>query len=193
MKKLRKIFENKVVSIIYKIIKAITTVILLMVLFIIILQRFSDNNLAVGGLRVFCVVSKSMAPKYDIGDILFTKKVPAEKIVVGDDVTYLGNKGDFNGMVVTHKVISKTKEEGKYLFTTKGLANDVVDPEISYDQIYGKVMYRAYLLSFISKLINNIVINYIVFTIVGLIASIQVVRIVFQLKEESDDNEKGEK
>lgn len=60
------------------------------------------------------------------------------------------------GKIVTHKIIEKREENGKLFFTTKGIANEEADPEISEDQIYGKIVYKTIILSFISKIINNI-------------------------------------
>jgi len=126
------------------------------VLFLVVvcLQRFSDNNLSFFGYRMFTVVSGSMKPKYTIGDVLLAKETKPSKIKVKDAVSYLGKKGDFNGKVVTHEVIDIEKDEnGKYLFHTKGTANLVEDPVVGEDQLYGVVVHRSILLSFVYKLI----------------------------------------
>ncbi len=194
MKLIKKIYDNKILKRLYAFVKVIITIFLLMVLFIVVLQRFSNNNITIGGIRIFCVISRSMSPQYEIGDILITKKVPAQSLEVDDVVTYVGNKNDFEGVVITHKIISKTTRDGKYYFITKGIANETSDPEISYDQIYGKVVYKSFFVSAISRLMSNMVAYYIIFTVVGLIVSFQIVRIVFQAREqESDDDEEEEK
>ena len=46
---------------------------------------------------------------------------------------------NFNNLVVTHRIISERKEGSKYFFVTQGVANTGEDPEISEDNIYGKV------------------------------------------------------
>ena len=79
-----------------------------------------------------------------------------EKIEVGDDVVYKGLKGDFNGKVITHQVVSIEKDSnGKYMFHAKGLSNLVEDPVVYEDQLYGVVVYRMPILSFIYKIVGT--------------------------------------
>ena len=73
--------------------------------FVVCLQRFSNNEISFFNYRIFTVVSGSMVPKYSIGDVLVAKKVDADKIKVGDAVSYLGDRGQFTNKVVTHDVI----------------------------------------------------------------------------------------
>lgn len=190
MKKLlafkKKIEKNKPLRIIYNILKTIITIILIVMLVIILAQRLSKNNIAIGGVRAFTIVSESMVPKYQIGDILISKKVPISEINKGDDVTYQGTTGDMAGLVVTHQVINKGEENGKTFFITKGLANSLADPQIDESQVYGKVIYKTVLLSFLGRLMSNIVAYYIIFIIVGLMVSYQIVKIVYDSKEEDD-------
>ena len=97
-----------------------------------------------------------MFPEYQIGDVLISKKIEPSKIKVGDDLVYLGTEQGFAGRVVTHRVVDIEESDGKYRFHTKGLANEVEDPVVQENQIYGIVIYKTYILSFITKIINNI-------------------------------------
>lgn len=196
MKGIKKIKENiqnnKVLSIILKIIKVLVYIFVCLLLLIIVVQRVTNNNFAVGGFRVFTVISESMKGEYEIGDMLISKATPKEDINIGDNVTYHGEKGDMKGLVVTHKVISKREENGITYFTTKGIANSIEDPEIEYSQIYGKVIYKATILSFMIKLLNSNVVYYLVFILVGIIVSYEVVSSIFEAKSEDDDDGKEE-
>lgn len=127
-----------------------------------------------------------MKPEYVEGDMLVSKEVAPETIKVGDNVVYKGEKGDMTGLIVTHKVIEVREENGKYYFTTKGTANEIEDPEINEDQIYGKIIYKMGFLSFLSRVMLNIYAYYILATIMGLLVSIQVVKIIY----DNDDEEK---
>ena len=140
MKKLKEFKEKIENNIIFKIIKALLYIFVIMILFIIIVQKVSKNNLSIGGFRIFIVASESMKGEYDIGDVLISKSVKEDEINVGDNVTYLGKAKNFEGIIVTHKVMNKEKRDGKTYFITKGLANNIEDPEIEYSQIYGKVI-----------------------------------------------------
>lgn len=120
------------------------------------LQRFTDNKMALLNYRLFTVVTGSMEPKYNIGDVLISKDVDPEAIEIGDTVSYLGAEGNFNGKIVTHEVINIEKNEtGELLFHTKGIANLVQDPIVNEKQLYGKVVYKANILSFVYKTISS--------------------------------------
>ncbi len=194
MKKIKeiktKIDNNKFLRFLGGFIKTVIWIFLAIVLFVILLQRFTNNNITLGGLRIFNIVSGSMEPDYDIGDVIVVKDVRPEKIKVGDNVTYLGTKGQIQGLIVTHQVIEKRIEDGKYYFTTQGVNNKYKDPEISYDQLYGKVIYRTIIFSFISKAMTNIYMYFAIFLVVGGYTSYQIVKIVYKddEEEESEDN-----
>jgi signal peptidase len=187
---LNSIKNNKFLNIIYNIFKALVTIVLLLILFVIVVQRVSNNNFAIGGIRVFTIVSGSMVPEYQVGDILISKHVPAEEIKAGDNVTYAGEKAEMKGLIVTHKVEQVIKDGNEYHFITKGVANDLADPEINYSQIYGKVIYRTIILSAICKIMNNNIAYFTIFTIVSLLVSYQIVKAIFNKKDE--DNERSE-
>ncbi len=155
-------------------IKLVCTVLLISLIVILALQRFSNNNIAVGGLRIFNVATGSMVPVYNIGDIIIVKEVDTNTLQVGDPITYLGKEKDFANRVVTHRIIGIDETEEGKIFHTKGDAATEVDPEIRADQIYGKVVHRCFLLSKISRLMNNLKIFYIfVFLPLGLLIFLQ--------------------
>ena len=78
------------------IIKIICAIMLVLLIFALGMQRFSNNQMAIGGFRVFNVVTKSMVPKYQVGDIIVVKSTDAEDLKTGDDITYLGKIDSFN-------------------------------------------------------------------------------------------------
>ena len=153
---MRNILDNKILRGIGKTIYVLLYIIVLLVLLVVVIQRFSGNNATIGGFRIFNVATGSMIPVYNVGDILVSKEISPVEIQVGDDIVYKGEKNEFNGKVVTHRVISKREENGKYYFVTQGVANELADPEISEEQVYGKIIYKTIILSFVSKIINNI-------------------------------------
>ena len=155
VKRIEKIINNKVFKGIAVGLKAITSTLIIIVISIIFIQRVSDNRVTLFGYSMFTIVSESMMPKYEIRDMVIAKKVVAEDIKIGDDVVYLGEESNLNGKIVTHQVIKKEYKNGKYIFQTKGLANEVEDPEIEYDQILGKVLKKSNLLSLLSHVVNN--------------------------------------
>ncbi len=179
-------------KILFKIIKAIITVFLLVVLSLVIFQKVTKNKLVVGNIYVFQVVSESMIPDYKIGDIVVVKKVNPEDLKIGDDVTYLGRESNLAGLTITHRIISLRKDNNEYYFTTKGTANAIEDPEITSNDIYGKVIYKTMLFSFVGRLMTNIVIYYLLFVSVGVGFAYEVITAFF-IKDDNDEEEKENK
>lgn len=143
-------------SLIKKIVPIIIYAILITVLATILVQRVSNNKSALFGYRIFRVVSQSMVPEYNINDILLVKAKNAEDIEIGDDISFLGELNGNSEAVITHRVVNIEKDsEGKLKIHTKGISNTIEDPVLREEQIYGVVIGRLHLISFINKLINN--------------------------------------
>lgn len=157
---LKKITENPVLKLINNIVYVILFLIVASVLFVVILQRASNNDIALGEIRIFNIVSESMVPKYNIGDVLVVKSIEPQNIKVGDDIAYIGQESTFNQKIVTHQVIKIDYENGEYIFHTKGIANILEDPLVHQNQVFGKVVYKIWILSLISKILSNV---YVVF------------------------------
>ena len=147
---------KKAFKIIKYIVNTLITVFVVLFLLMVCLQRFSNNEVAFFNYRLFTVASGSMAPQYNVGDVLIAKETAAEDIRVGDSLTYLGNTGTFTGKVVTHEVtrIEKT-DDGQYIFHTKGKANLIEDPPVYENQVYGVIVWNPKILSFIYKIVGT--------------------------------------
>lgn len=190
---LNKIRNNKALKIIGNILYYLLVIFIVLILLVVILQRVTKNNASIGGIRIFNIVTESMVPEYKVGDILISKSTSLDKIKVGDDIVYLGNKDTFAGKVVTHRVIDIEKnEDGTYLFHTKGIANTAEDPVVSGSQVYGVIIYKTVILSFISKIINNLYgFYFLIFTPLTILIVVKIIKIYQERKydEESEDEE----
>lgn len=180
---MKKKINLKPLEIIITIIKNICAIFLILIIAVLALQRFSNNEKTIGGFRVFNVATGSMIPKYQVGDVLIVKEQDPNTLEVGDDVTYLGEHGSFAGRVVTHQIIEIEETIGGRVFHTKGIANEAEDPTITGNQIYGKVIYKCIFISLLTKLMNNMTAFYIVFFIPLAIL------FFLQLKESRDEKE----
>ena len=147
---------KKIFGIVKGIINTIIVLIVLSFVLMVCLQRFSNNRVSFLNYRMFTVVTGSMEPKYNIGDVLIAKEKAPSEIKVGDAISYLASKGEVKNNVVTHQVVSISKDEnGKYLFHSKGIANLIEDPVVHEDQLYGVVVYKTKLLSSVRKIIST--------------------------------------
>lgn len=146
----------KVIKAIWSIIKFLISVIIIVIIAIILVQRFSNNNISVAGYRIFTVVTESMVPKYLVGDVLLVKQTDAKKIKIEDDVAYMGKVGSYADKVITHQVIKiENVDDGTLNFHTKGIANPEEDPLINESQIYGVVIAKLSIMSKLNGIINN--------------------------------------
>ena len=81
-----KLKNNKALKIIGSILYYMLVLLIIAVLAVVLLQRVSKNTITIGGIRIFNIVSESMVPKYEIGDVLIAKSIDPSKLKVGDDV-----------------------------------------------------------------------------------------------------------
>ena len=147
--------RNKFLKFIWGIFVKILTIVIIFISIIIVVQKVTNNQESFFGFRIFRVQTGSMIPKYQISDVILVRETDPDKIKIGDDVTYEGTTGAMKGMLVTHRVIDIEEVEGKKVFHTKGIANNLEDPVVSEEQINGVVQTKMYILSLICVLLNN--------------------------------------
>jgi len=181
---------KKIIMKTLNIIRIIVTVVLIAMLVIVVFQRVTKNSLAIGNFYLFQVASGSMEPEYKVGDIIIDKKIDASLYKVGDDVTYHTDVDSYyKGIIITHRIIKAEEKDGKYSFITQGIANDVEDPKISSDKVIGKVVYHTVILSFLGRLMQNNIVYYGLFVLVGLSIAFDIIKGFFV--KESDEDEEG--
>lgn len=193
--KIQKLKNNKILKIIGNIIYTIIFIIVLFILIIAILQRTTNNEITLFGYRIFVVATGSMTPKYEVGDVLVSKEVDPATIQVGDDIVYEGKEGSFKDKIVTHQVIMIEKENENYRIQTKGIANTKADPEITQNEVIGKVIYKMGVLSLLQRAMsNNYVFYFVVFVPIVLLTFRQVLksRLDDEDDDEEDEDEKGD-
>ncbi|MDD2181337.1 MAG: signal peptidase I [Bacilli bacterium] len=182
---MKNLSENKAFKVITTIIKIFIVIVLVGFILAVCLQRFSDNKISIFKYRMFTVISGSMKPEYDMGDVLISKEVNPSSIKVGDAISYEGKVGEFKNKVITHQVIEigTDPDTGKYLFHTRGLANPIEDPIVSEDQLYGVIIYKSLLLSTIYRIIETNI-GFYLFIIIPLLYIISSEIIMFMLDKE---------
>ena len=175
---------------IWSLFRTVVTILLVILIAVIVTQRVSNNQKAIAGFRVFNVITESMVPEYKVGDTILTKTVNPSELKIGDDITYMGKKDPFKGMIITHRIVKIEKQEdGKYLIQTKGLANDIEDPEINESQVYGKVIYKIKTISFLNGIIGNLFGMYFaIFIPFGIITFVEFILYRRDKETEEDDD-----
>lgn len=188
-KTVKKQKKNKTIKTLGKIIYILFFILVVLMLIVVILQRTTNNSVSLGGFRLFTIATGSMEPEYNVGDVLIAKEIAPEEIKVGDNIAYRGEVKALKGKVITHQVIAiKKEEDGKYRLITKGISNTEEDPEISEEQVYGKIIYKVKTLSYIGKLISNIYVFYFfIFIPIALIIFRQIKNIAVGGDDDEDD------
>lgn len=161
---------KKILKIIFKILYQIFMIFCALLILIIVFQKVSDNNKSIAGYRIFRVITGSMEPEYDIGQVVISKEINPKEIKVGDDIVYLGKIGEYNGKIIMHEVVQiDQKEDGSLNFHAKGLhSTSVEDPLISESQIYGVVKFKSSILTLLYKLATSIYSAFIIITVLVL-------------------------
>ena len=108
------------------------------------------------GYRYYIVVTNSMAPTYNVGDIVLVRSVSSNDIQVGDVITF--NPAHSGDAYLTHRV---TKKYDDYLMTgvtclkTKGDNNKTEDSFlIEESRVIGKVRFGIPVMGYIIKFIQ---------------------------------------
>ena len=96
------------------------------------------------------VSSGSMRPTLEVGDLIIVKRIPPSQLnaapMNGDIIVYKEPDED----LVVHRLVNKTKIDGKYILTTKGDANPASDPPFPDQRYIGKVIARIPFIGHIS-------------------------------------------
>lgn len=120
----------------------ILILILAITMVIFLTTRIQGNTPTVFGYTIFRITTGSMEPELMVGDIILDKVVNDEsEISLGDVITFEGGS-QFDGKLVTHKVIKApyTDENGNTMLQTHGIANELDDTPISIDQVRAKMI-----------------------------------------------------
>lgn len=103
------------------------------------------------GYQVFTVISGSMSPAYNVGDLIYVKKVDTSRIEAGMPITFVLNE---DLVIATHRVV-EVDAANKH-FYTKGDANDTVDAApVHFNNVIGVPQFRIPYLGYVSDFIQN--------------------------------------
>jgi signal peptidase I len=107
------------------------------------------------GATPYTVTTGSMRPDYPPGTLLVVRPVEADRIRVGDVVTYQPESG--NATVVTHRVVEVSHTlDGDVVLRTQGDANDVVDADPVRDvQVRGRLWYSLPWLGHVNRTLTG--------------------------------------
>ena len=88
-----------------------------------------DEVPSIGGTFPLIVLTDSMYPEIESGDLIICNTAEAEDIKVTDVISFFDPAGN-GSSIVTHRVIEIVEEDGKILFRTRGDNNNTEDKEL---------------------------------------------------------------
>lgn len=115
--------------------------------------KISGGTPTVFGYSIHRIVSGSMEPTLEIGDVILSTEVKdTSDVHVGDIVTFQGDSR-FDNQKVTHRVLVSSYDDGKgnIVIVTKGDANAIDDGEINFSDVESKFVAKV---SFLSDIYN---------------------------------------
>lgn len=127
---------------------SITTTVLVS---IVVLAAIFLMGSRVVGYRIFNIVSGSMTPEYNVGDLIYVKEVDPSTVKVGDVITFVLNE---DLVVATHRVVRIDVE--KKHFYTKGDANETEDgAPVHFNNLIGVPQFSIPGLGYVSDFIQH--------------------------------------
>lgn len=117
-------------------------------------SRINGGTPTLAGMKMYEVLSGSMEPSIQVGALIFdTQHVQPQSLKVGDVITF--QVPHANGLIVTHRIVSVAKQNGQWVFQTKGDANPTKDNwQIPASDVIGQytnftIPYVGYYLNFL--------------------------------------------
>ncbi|MBQ6551365.1 MAG: signal peptidase I [Lachnospiraceae bacterium] len=119
-----------------------------------IVQRFAGSHAnGLFGIGYAVVVSGSMEPNIHVDDMIIYNDHAPEEYKVGDVIVYKRNAGTPEEMLITHRIV-EISEDGERL-VTRGDANRISDPEISFTDVVGRLVWRIPKFGIIAEFIKK--------------------------------------
>jgi signal peptidase I len=99
--------------------------------------------------RPLTVLSGSMEPTYDIGDVVIVRSVDTDSLQVGDAITFQAVSDD--PQLTTHRIVEIAYGSEGRSFVTQGDNNDVPDlAPVTPEQVKGAVWYSVPVVGYVS-------------------------------------------
>ncbi len=180
-----------------KITSALATIIFIICLVLLALVMVTPKDAAgnkrvnIAGYSIMTVMTGSMEPAYQVGDIIVIKKTNENELQVKDVITFISTDEELNGQPITHRIIDITDENGQKKFETKGDNNQIADETpVTSDRILGKVQLR---IPFVGRAVNFMQTNRIAFFLIVILPMLVImaleVKDIIMIARSGDEDE----
>jgi signal peptidase len=109
-----------------------------------------------GMLQFYVVLSGSMQPTFQAGDVILTVDAPVASLQVNDIITY--HSPENSGYLVTHRIVGRINGECGTAFQTKGDANEGVDQYlVSSDLVVGRMVFAIPYVGYVASISHSFI------------------------------------
>lgn len=162
-------------------------------IFVSVLKADANEVPNVLGFSVLKIETGSMEPEYRTGSVIVTRQISAEKLEVGDVISFYSTGGQIADQVNTHRIDEILYlKGGERQFVTKGDANEAVDEFPVYERkIIGKVVLNLGVISgsVIGFLQNPNIILFLIVIPLVIITFLEALNLVNMIVNRNDDTE----
>lgn len=111
----------------------------------------------IGAEESYVVLSNSMQPALETGDVVIVQSVAPAAISSGDIITYQRPPdADGGPNRVSHRVLHVQQTDGGFTYQTKGDANDAPDPyQVSESELIGRVWFTIPYIGYFIRFIGS--------------------------------------
>lgn len=175
----------KLISKIFKIVSYCFFGLIVVLSIFVLTLRFMGESPSIFGYSFYYVLTESMEPEIEAGDMILGENVDPSDLQVGDVITYLGETGEVRDKIITHKIVEIDGD----IITTKGVANHIPDPPIHSSQIISRYVATIPLAGDIFSAINSkLGFIFLIATPLALLIVNEVSNIVKAVKKEKEEH-----
>lgn len=121
---------------------------IIMIMLSIFASISSSKPLTVFGFKPLTVLSNSMVPVFEAGDVIIIREIDAEDLKEGDIISFYNEEKN----LITHRIASIVEKNGERQFYTKGDNNNTADEDvITASDVAGKVLFHIPKLGYLSN------------------------------------------
>ena len=152
-----------------KIVSIIEYIIIFIVLFVNAVLVFESvynpkKTPSIFGTKAFVIISGSMVPSIDIGDVVIVKD--KDNVKVEDVIAFRRDSS-----VIVHRVVKEMQINGKQMFQTKGDNNNVADSELVDTKaiegvMIGKIPFIGYILMWMYNNLSIVIVGTVIILII---------------------------
>jgi signal peptidase len=162
------------------------------VILFLILSKASGGIPSIFGHHMYVIVSSSMSPELEIGDVIISREYEGESLAVGDVIQYVGQRDDMQGKIITHEIISVSGEGEDAVIVTQGIANLEPDPPIRGSDVVAVMQYKTVVIDKIYGAVSTTAgfVFLVMLPMVGMIV-FEIISLAKDIRKEAEELKKG--